>query len=65
MWMGGVRMDTKPVYFKHVKRVLIIVASIIVLNVIVAVVLKVLGVINFNIHEYFKWFVDLITFHRQ
>jgi hypothetical protein len=65
MWMWGVKMDTKPVYIKHVKRVLIIVASIIVLNVIVAVVLKAIGVISFSIHEYINWFVDLITFHRQ
>jgi hypothetical protein len=58
-------MYTKPlIKSMHVKRVLIIVAFIIVLNVIIAVVLKAIGIINFNIHEYFNWFVDLITFHR-
>jgi hypothetical protein len=58
-------MDSKPVGIKHIKRVLIIVTSIIALNVIVAVVLKIIGVINFSLYEYFNWLIDLITFHRQ
>jgi hypothetical protein len=58
-------MDSKPDGIKYAKRVLIAVASIIIINIIVAIVLMAIGVINFSVHEYFNWFVDLITFHRQ
>jgi hypothetical protein len=58
-------MDSKTVGIKYAKRVLVIVVSIIIINIIVAVVLKAIGVINFSIHEYFNWLIDIITFHRQ
>jgi hypothetical protein len=65
MSMGDIKMDSKPVGIKYAKRVFIIVACIIIINIILAVVLKAIGIINLTFHDYFNWLVDLITFHRQ
>jgi hypothetical protein len=63
--LGDINMDSKSVGRKYTTRLLIIVACIIIINIILAVVLKAIGIINLSFHEYFNWLVDLITFHRH